>query len=86
MKLVIDHTECGHAGAYADLCLAKTMLEPLRHERMCLAELEEDEREELTVTLREKEGVGTLVLSSEEEIKAAAYEGWVAFKPLVKPN
>lgn len=80
MKLVIDHINCEHGGAYSDRCLSKTMLHPLGHERACLAYVEDDGQEGLTVTLREEEGEGTLVLENEEEIKAAAFDGWVAFE------
>lgn len=84
MKLVIDHTNCEHGGAFSDRCLSKTMLHPLGHERTCLAHVEDDGKESLTVTLREEDGEGTLVLQNEEEIKAAAYEGWVAFAEAMK--
>lgn len=85
MKLVIDHSNCEHGGAFSDRCLSKTMLYPMGHERTCLAHVEDDGKEEFTVTLREEGMEATLTFEDEEQAKAAAFEGWVAFEGEMKP-
>lgn len=44
MKIVINHDNCQHAGAFADRCLAATIRNPLGHERYCAARVEDDGR------------------------------------------
>ncbi len=80
MKLLIDHMYCKHGGAFFYMCLLKTMLYPLGHGRSCPADVEDDSQEELTVTSRDEGGERTLVIAGEEAIRAAAFEGWVAFE------
>ena len=79
MRIVIDHDCCWHGGAFADRCLATTLRHPLGHERYCTAQVEDDGREELTVTLRVDGEARTLVLRSAAEREAAAAKGWQAF-------
>jgi len=81
MKIVIDHDQCTHGGAFADRCLRSSILNPLGHERYCMVEFEEDSRPELTVTLRIDREEGTLVLHDEAERKEVASDGWIAFLP-----
>lgn len=85
MKILIDHDTCRHAGAFSDRCLSATILNPLGHERYCMAKIEEDGRPELTVTLKMEGKQYTLVIHSEEQRKAVAYEGWTAFTRSVEP-
>lgn len=80
MKIVINHDSCQHAAAYADRCLAATMRNPLGHERVCMAMLEDDGKDELTVTLTEDGKSRTLVLSTDREKELAASLGWLAFE------
>lgn len=79
MKIVIDHDNCQHSGAFADRCLAPTIRNPLGHERFCMAQMEDDGQPEQTVVLIFDGQAHTLVLSSEEEQNAVASEGWSAF-------
>ncbi len=79
MRIVIDHDRCEHGGHFADRCLAATILHPLGHERYCLAEVEDDGRPELTVTLRMEGKEYTVILKDPEEARAVALEGWAAF-------
>jgi hypothetical protein len=83
MKITIDHDSCHHGGAFADRCLAATIRYPLRHERFCMAQMEDDERNELTVVLIFDGQDHTLVLRDEAEQEAVALEGWTAFLPTV---
>jgi hypothetical protein len=83
MKIVIDHDNCQHGGAFSDRCLSATILNPLGHERYCTAQVTDDGLPELTVVLRMDAKEYTLVLRDEEERMAVALEGWTAF---VKPN
>lgn len=80
MRLVIDHSNCEHGGAYADRCLALAILYPLGRDRSCMALAEDDGRDEMTVTLREGDQENTLHLEGEKEIRSAAFEGWLAFE------
>ncbi len=79
MKITIDHTACKHGGAFADRCLAATIRNPLGHERTCMAQMEDDGRPELTVTLMIDGQQHTIVLHNEAEQILAASDGWVAF-------
>ncbi len=79
MYIVIDHDQCKHAGAYAHLCLAKTMQHPLGHERFCLAQIFDDGRESITLVLREEGEELVRVFESEEEMHQWAPEGELAF-------
>jgi hypothetical protein len=79
MRMVINHDNCQHGGAFADRCLAATVRYPLGHERYCTALLEDDGKPELTVTLVFDGREHTLVLSDEEEREIVASEGWTAF-------
>ncbi len=79
MIIVIDHDACKHGGAFADRCLMATLLHPLGHERSCLAEVVDDGRPELTVTLRFDGEEHRLVLKDPQEVRAVALEGWTAF-------
>jgi hypothetical protein len=79
MRIVIDHDQCKHGGAFSDRCLGATIRYPLGHERYCLAELEEDGQPELTVVLRMEGQEFTITLRDEAEQQAAALEGWLAF-------
>jgi hypothetical protein len=79
MRIVIDHDNCQHAGAFADRCLAATLLHPLGHERYCTAQVEQDGRAELTVTLVTGGERLTRVFRGVAEREAAAAEGWRAF-------
>lgn len=51
MKIVINHDNCQHTGAFADRCLAATIRNPLGHERYCAAEVIDDGQAALTVVL-----------------------------------
>lgn len=79
MKITINHDACAHGGEFADRCLGATIRNPLGHERCCMAQMDNDGRPELTVTLIFDRQDHTLVLRNEAEQKAAASEGWVAF-------
>lgn len=79
MKIVINHDQCQHGGAFADRCLALTIRNPLGHERFCMAQMDEDGKSDLTVVLIFDGQEHTLVLHNENEQKAAAFEGWAAF-------
>ncbi len=54
-------------------------MNPLGHERYCMAQLEDDGKSELTVTLIYGGDDHTLVFHNEAEQRAAAMEGWLAF-------
>jgi hypothetical protein len=79
MRIVINHDECRHGGAFADRCLAATLEHPLGHERYCTAAVEQDGRPELTVTLIAGGRQHTRVFRSEGERLEAAALGWPAF-------
>ena len=79
MKVTINHNNCEHGEYYADHCLAATIRNPLGHERYCMAQMEEDGKPDLTVTLIEGNEERTIVLHSQAEQDAAASEGWMAF-------
>lgn len=79
MKIVLDHDQCQHAGAYADRCLAATMRFPMGHERYCMAEYVEDGEPAITVVLRDAGEESERTFSSEKEMRAAAFEGSLAF-------
>ncbi len=79
MKIIINHDNCQHAGAFADRCLAATIRNPLGHERYCMAQVEDDGRLELTVVLIFDGQGHTLILSDEIERESIAAEGWPAF-------
>lgn len=79
MRVVIDHDTCQHGGAFADRCLAATIRNPLGHERYCTAQVEDDGRAELTVTLTLDGQTHTIVLHNAIEQETAAAEGWLAF-------
>ncbi len=81
MKIMIDHDQCKHAGAFSDRCLAATIRYPLGHERYCMAGVEDDGREELTVVLKMDGQEFELILRDEAEQRAVALEGWTAFVP-----
>lgn len=79
MKIIIDHDNCQHGGAFADRCLAATIRNPLGHERYCMAQLIDDGQPELTVVLIFGGQEYTLVLHNEAECEEVAAEGWPAF-------
>ncbi|MEX0788036.1 MAG: hypothetical protein WD040_04480 [Anaerolineales bacterium] len=79
MRIRINHDHCEHANAYADRCLAATLLNPLGHERFCAARVEDDGKDEMTVSLVFEGVERTLVLHNREEVELAAAEGWPAF-------
>lgn len=79
MKIKIDHTNCQHGGAYSDGCLAATIRNPLGHEKFCMAQMEEDGKDELTVTLVLDGEEHTLVLHDQRERDLVASDGWPAF-------
>jgi hypothetical protein len=79
MRIVINHDDCRHGGAFADRCLAMTLEHPLGHERFCTAAVEPDGREELTVTLVMDGQRHTRTFHDRGECLAAASEGWPAF-------
>jgi hypothetical protein len=79
MKVIINHNNCQHGGYYADHCLSATIRNPLGHERFCMAQLEEDGKPELTITLIEENEERTIVLHNQAEQEAAASDGWTAF-------
>lgn len=81
MKILIDHDQCKHGGAFSDRCLGATIRYPLGHERYCMAGIEDDGREELTVVLKMEGKTFELILRDETERKAVALEGWTAFVP-----
>lgn len=81
MKITIDHDQCKHGGAFSDRCLAATIRYPLGHERYCMAGVEDDGREELTVVLKMEGQEFELILRDEAEQRAVALEGWTAFVP-----
>jgi hypothetical protein len=78
MYILIDHDQCTHAGAYSNLCLAKTMQHPLGHERYCLAQIFDDGQEAITLVLREEGEELVRVFASEEEMNMWAPEGALA--------
>lgn len=79
MYILIDHDQCKHADAYSDLCLAKTMRNPLGHEKYCMAEFHDDGKQSVTVILREDGEEYRRVFESEEALRNAAFEGSGAF-------
>jgi len=79
MKVMINHDNCQHGGAFSDRCLAATIRNPLGHERFCTALLEDDGQSDLTVVLVMDGQEHVLTLHTPEEIEAASAEGWVAF-------
>ena len=79
MKIVVTHDNCQHANAFADRCLAATLLNPLGHERYCAALVEDDRRPEPTVALIFDGQKHTLILHDKAEREAVASEGWLAF-------
>lgn len=79
MYIEIDHDRCQHADAYAHLCLAKTLRYPLGHERSCFARLLDDGEPSITVVLREDGEEHLRIFESEEELRAWAMEGSLAF-------
>ena len=81
MRIVIDHNQCTHGGAFADRCLGATILNPLGHERYCMVDFEDDSRPELTVTLRFDHQEYTRTFHDMAERKLAASDGWIAFVP-----
>ena len=81
MKITIDHDQCKHGGAFSDRCLAATIRYPLGHERYCMAGVEDDGRDELTVVLKMEGQEFELILRDEAEQRAVALEGWTAFVP-----
>jgi hypothetical protein len=81
MKITIDHDQCKHGGAFSDRCLAATIRYPLGHERYCMAGVEDDGRDELTVVLKMDGEEFELILRDEAEQRAVALEGWTAFVP-----
>jgi hypothetical protein len=83
MRIRINHDHCEHASAYADRCLAGTLLNPLGHERFCAAQVEDDGKPEMTVTLVFDGEDHTLVLPDRHAVELVAAEGWEAF---VKPS
>ncbi len=79
MKITINHDTCQHGGAFADRCLAATIRNPLGHERYCTADVEDDGRPELTISLVLDGQAHTLILHNSAEREAAAADGWLAF-------
>jgi len=79
MKIVIDHDNCRHGGAFADRCLAATILNPEGHERYCTAQVTDDGQDALTVVLIEGGRAYTLVLRDLAEREVVAGVGWPAF-------
>jgi len=79
MRIVIDHDQCRHGGAFSDRCLSSTLLHPLGHERYCTAKVEDDGRSEVTVTLVTGGRSYTRRFADRFEREAAAAEGWTAF-------
>lgn len=79
MYIVIDHDQCQHAGAYANLCLAKTLRYPLGHERYCFSQFLDDGKKAITVVLREDGQERVRIFESEEELRTWAMEGSLAF-------
>lgn len=72
MRIVIDHDQCQHGGAFADRCLAATIRNPLGHERYCTAKVEDDGQADLTVVLIESGRSHTIVLHDPTESDLAA--------------
>ncbi len=79
MRIVINHDNCQHAGAFADRCLAATIRNPLGHERYCAAEVTDDGQDALTVVLILDGQEHTLTLRHRREREIVAGEGWPAF-------
>ena len=79
MKITINHDKCQHGGDYADRCLAATIRNPLGHEHFCMAQMEDDGKPELTVSLIYNGEAHTLVLHDQNEVDIVASEGWPAF-------
>jgi hypothetical protein len=79
VRIVIDHDNCRHADAFATQCLAETILDPLSHQRYCMAEVDDDSRPELTVVLLFEGRAHTLVLHDQTERETVAAIGWQAF-------
>jgi len=79
MRIVIDHDECRHGGAFADRCLAAILQVPLGHERYCTAQVEQDGRPELMVTLVMGGVRHSRTFRDQFERETAAAEGWPAF-------
>lgn len=80
MKITINHDHCQHSDAFADRCLTATIRNPLGHERYCMAELVDDGRPELTVTLIIEGQSYTLVLGTDAEQNVGLVEEWLASK------
>jgi hypothetical protein len=79
MRIVINHDNCRHGGAFADKCLAATLHHPLGHERFCTAEVQDDGKPEVTVTLIMDGRSYTQTFWTRAEREAAAAQGWPAF-------
>lgn len=79
MRIAINHDTCQHSSWFSDQCLAATLRDPLAHQHFCTTEVFDDNLPELTVDLTLDGQVYTLVLHNEEEIEAAAGEGYEAF-------
>ena len=79
MRIVIDHDNCRYADAFATQCLAETILDPLNHQRYCLAELADNGKQELTVVLIFDGREHPLILHDQTERESVAAIGWPAF-------
>ena len=79
MRILVNHDACQHAGEYSDRCLSATVRNPWGHEAFCMAQVEEDGREELTVVLTSGGQSVTRVFRTQAEREIAAAEGWLAF-------
>lgn len=74
MKVVIDHDHCSHGGFFSERCLEATIRSPLGHERSCMAAIEDDGSELLTIVLIQDGSEHTIVLHNKSEQEAAAFD------------
>ncbi|HSB91205.1 MAG TPA: hypothetical protein VLD63_14405 [Anaerolineales bacterium] len=79
MKITINHDACRHSGEFADRCLAASLRNPYARERYCLATVEDDGSDDVTVDLTLDGRTYTRVFLSERERQIAADQGWEAF-------
>jgi hypothetical protein len=80
MRIRIDHTRCRHGLEANEACLARVLRNPLALEPGCAAEIVEDGRTEMAVTLILDGKGNTLILRNPREVEYAAVEGSAAFR------
>jgi len=78
MKITIDRDECVAVQSFCERCFGTLVLHPMGVERPCILALEDDQSEDLTVTLRSEGQEETLVIT-EGQRELIARDGWTAF-------